>query len=103
MKIDGHYDDEADIAWLRFEGYDPASVVAEETTFGLRELDASGRHVVGLEYWHASKTLPADLLRMLGPPVELAAAARIARYSSHELESRRHRGVRRRGGASRAA
>src|SRR5436309_10309837 len=36
MKIDGHYDPEADIAWLRFEGYDPATVVAEEITTGLR-------------------------------------------------------------------
>ena len=38
MKIDGHYDEKADIAWLRCEDYNPASVVAEETDFGLREL-----------------------------------------------------------------
>lgn len=37
MKIDGHYDREADIAWLRFEGYDPKTVVAVETPAGLRE------------------------------------------------------------------
>src|SRR5215470_13666868 len=30
MKIDGHYDHDADIAWLRFEDYDPNTVVAEE-------------------------------------------------------------------------
>src|SRR5947209_6444311 len=30
MKIDGHYDEKADIAWLRFEDYDPASLVADE-------------------------------------------------------------------------
>jgi len=70
MKIEGHYDKQADIAWLRFEGYDPVTVVAEETEFGLRELDPSDRHLVGLEYWRASDALPADLLRMLpAPPV----------------------------------
>lgn len=72
MRIEGHYDEQADIAWLRFEGYDPASVVAEETEFGLRELDPADRHLVGLEYWRASQTLPADLLRMLpSPPVSV--------------------------------
>jgi uncharacterized protein YuzE len=70
MKIDGHYDEQADIAWLRFEGYNPATVVAEEVEFGLREVDPTDRHVVGLEYRHASGRLPADLLRMLPvPPV----------------------------------
>jgi hypothetical protein len=34
MKIDDHYDERADIAWLRFEGYDPSTVVAGETEFG---------------------------------------------------------------------
>jgi hypothetical protein len=43
MKIDGHYDQNADIAWLRFEGYDSATVVAEETPFGLRELNPADR------------------------------------------------------------
>lgn len=70
MKIDGHYDEHADIAWLRFDDYDPAVVVSEQADFGLRELDPTDRHVVGLEYWHARRTLPADLLRMLpSPPV----------------------------------
>ena len=73
MKIDGHYDQNADIAWLRFEGYDPATVVSEETGFGLRELDRLDRRVVGLEYWRASQTLPRDLLDMLpAPPVGVA-------------------------------
>jgi uncharacterized protein YuzE len=73
MKIDGHYDEQADIAWLRFEGYDPSTVVAEEVEFGLREVDPSDRHVVGLEYWRASERLPAELLRMLPqPPVGVA-------------------------------
>lgn len=74
MKIDGHYDAQADIAWLRFEGYDPATVVAEEVEAGLRELDPETGTTVGLEYWHASTTLPADLLGMLPPP-QLGVAA----------------------------
>jgi uncharacterized protein YuzE len=73
MSIDGHYDPDADIAWLRFEGYDPTSVISEELDFGLREIDPTDRHVVGLEYWHASERLPAELLRMLpAPPVGVA-------------------------------
>jgi uncharacterized protein YuzE len=73
MKIDGHYDEQADIAWLRFEGYDPATVVSEEVEFGLREVDPRDRHVVGLEYWRASERLPSEFLRMLPvPPVGVA-------------------------------
>lgn len=68
MKIDGHYDAQADIAWLRFEGYDPAAVVAEDVSTGLRELDPRTGSTVGLECWNASATLRADLLRMLPPP-----------------------------------
>lgn len=74
MRIDGHYDAEADIAWVRFEGYDPSTVVAEETDSGLRELDPETGKVVGLEFWHASRELPADFLHMLPPPqVEVVA------------------------------
>jgi uncharacterized protein YuzE len=73
MKIDGHYDERADIAWLRFEGYDPGAVIAEEVEFGLRELEPVDRRVVGLEYWRASQVLPAELLRMLpAPPLGVA-------------------------------
>ena len=74
MRIDGHYDAASDIAWLRFDGYDPAAVVAEEVDHGLREIDPATGRVVGLEYWRASKTLPADLLEMLPPP-QLGVAA----------------------------
>jgi uncharacterized protein YuzE len=74
MRIDGHYDAEADIAWVRFENYDPSNAVAEETDVGLRELDPSTGEIVGLEFWEASRKLPADFLRMLPPPqVEIAA------------------------------
>jgi uncharacterized protein YuzE len=73
MRIEGHYYEQADIAWLRFEGYDPTTVVAEEVDFGLRELDPVDRRVVGLEYWRASRTLPADFLKMLpAPPLGVA-------------------------------
>ena len=60
-----HDDQTADIAWLRFEAYDPAAVVAEEVEAGLRELDRGTGETVGLEYWQASATLPADLLSRL--------------------------------------
>jgi uncharacterized protein YuzE len=74
VKIDGHYDQKTDIAWLRFEGYEPATVVSEEASFGLRELDPSDRRVVGLEYWRASQALPRELLDMLpAPPLGVAS------------------------------
>jgi uncharacterized protein YuzE len=74
MRIEGHYDAEADIAWVRFEGYDPHTAVAEETDAGLRELDPGTGEIVGLEFWEARSKLPADFLRMLPPPqVEVAA------------------------------
>lgn len=68
MRIDGHYDRTADIAWLRFEAYDPARVVAEEVEFGLLEKDPDSDAVIGLEYWRASRSLPAAFLAMLPPP-----------------------------------
>jgi uncharacterized protein YuzE len=74
MRIDGHYDPEADIAWLRFEGYDGATVVAEEVETGLREIEPETGQIAGLEYWRASHTLPEDFLRMLPPPGVATAA-----------------------------
>lgn len=68
MKIDGHYDRQADIAWLRFDGYDSSTVIAEETAFGLREVDPASKRLVGLEYWRASERLPAELLQALPAP-----------------------------------
>jgi uncharacterized protein YuzE len=74
MRIEGHYDADADIAWVRFEGYDPGTAVGEETESGLRELDPTTGEVVGLEFWQASTRLPVEFLRMLPPPqVEVAA------------------------------
>jgi uncharacterized protein YuzE len=74
MRIEGHYDAEADIAWVRFEGYDPSTAVGEETDSRLREIDPRTGEVVGLEFWQASSRLPAELLRMLPPP-EIGVAA----------------------------
>lgn len=68
MRIEGHYDRAADIAWLRFEGYDPARAVADEAEFGLVETDPDTSGVVGLEYWRASCTLPEAFLSMLASP-----------------------------------
>jgi hypothetical protein len=53
---------------LRHPAAGGRGVVAEESEFGLREVDPSDRKVVGLEYWRASERLPADLLRMLPAP-----------------------------------
>jgi uncharacterized protein YuzE len=83
VKIDGHYDPQADIAWLRFEGYEPSTGVAEETDFGLRELAAADRQLVGLEYWRTSERLPADLPRCCQPRRSASPAeARSSRRNS---------------------
>lgn len=74
MRIEGHYDPDADIAWVRFEGYDPGTAVGEEIDSGLREVDPATGEVVGLEFWQASNRLPEEFLRMLPPPqIEVAA------------------------------
>jgi hypothetical protein len=64
----GHYDLDADIAWLRFDGWDPARIRVEETEFGLCERDAETGRVLGLEYWSASRRLPEELLGALPAP-----------------------------------
>ena len=69
MVLEGHYDEDADIAWVRLEGYNPKSVTAEEVAFGLRELDSASGRLVGFEFWRASGALPTELLQMLGPPM----------------------------------
>ena len=37
MHIDGHYDPSADIAWLRFEGYDPKTVPEEAGRYRIEQ------------------------------------------------------------------
>ena len=68
VKIDGHYDRHADVAWLRSEDYDSNTVVSEEIEAALREVDPATGRLVGLEYWQASQRLPRDLLAKLRPP-----------------------------------
>jgi hypothetical protein len=73
VKIDGDYDQRADIASLRFAGYDPDSGIGEQTAVGLRELDPVGGRLVGLEFWRASQQLPDELPAMLqAPPLNVA-------------------------------
>lgn len=74
VRFEGHYDKDADIAWVRFEHYDASRAVAEETSSGLREVDPTTGEVVALEFWQASKRLPEALLQMLPPP-EVGIAA----------------------------
>ncbi|MBM3667111.1 MAG: hypothetical protein FJW90_06455 [Actinobacteria bacterium] len=68
MKIDGHFDPDADIAWLRFEGYGPERAHGEEVDFGLRKTDPETGEIIALEYRKASETLPEEFLRMLPQP-----------------------------------
>ncbi len=66
--MDGHYDRDADIAWLRLEGWHADLVEVEHASSGLVERDRDTGRVVGLEYWEASRRLPADLLEALPAP-----------------------------------
>jgi uncharacterized protein YuzE len=66
--MDGHYDRAADIAWLRLEGWDEQRVKVEKTASGLVERDRESGRILGLEYWEASKRLPAELLDALPAP-----------------------------------
>jgi uncharacterized protein YuzE len=75
MTIDGEYDPKADIASLRFEGCNAATVVTERAEYGFRTVDLATRKLVGLTYWQASQNLPSELLAMLPQrPYEAAAA-----------------------------
>ena len=64
----GHYDSSADIAWIRFEGYDGRTAVSEEKPWGLEERDPDTGELVAIEIWQASDHLPAALLSLLPAP-----------------------------------
>lgn len=66
--MDGHYDREADVAWLRFDGWSKDSVAVERTPSGLIERDRATGRIVGLEYWDARRRLPEELLEALPSP-----------------------------------
>jgi hypothetical protein len=48
-RLSGGYDAQADIAWLRFDGYDPGIAVTEKAGYGVRELDIVHRGVTDRE------------------------------------------------------
>ena len=60
--MDGAYDRNAAIAWLRLDGCDPDRVRVEDRPWGPIERDFGSSRIVGLEYWEASERLPAELL-----------------------------------------
>ena len=64
-----YYDRDSDIAY--FEILDARVDHSSEHEWGLLDLDAAGK-VVGAEYWHASRQLPAELLDALPVPPALA-------------------------------
>lgn len=66
--MDGHYDRDTDIAWVRLEGWAKDRVQIEETDHGLIERDRASGRVLGLEFWEASQRLPAELLEALPRP-----------------------------------
>ncbi|MDQ6750504.1 MAG: DUF2283 domain-containing protein [Actinomycetota bacterium] len=66
--MDGHYDRDADIAWLRLEGWDKDRVRVERAQSGLIERDRDGGRVLGLEFWNAHERLPHELLDALPSP-----------------------------------
>jgi uncharacterized protein YuzE len=66
--IAGHYDPDVDIAWIRFEGYNGATAVSSEHSWGLEERDPESGKVVAVEIWRASETLPAGFLSLLPEP-----------------------------------
>lgn len=66
--MDGHYDRDADIAWIRLEGWDKDRLRIERTDSGLIERDRDSGRVVGLEFWNARQRLPHELLDALPSP-----------------------------------
>ena len=66
--MDGHYDRDADIAWVRLEGWDKDRVRVEQTDSGLVERDRGTGKVLGLEFWNAHERLPQELLDALPSP-----------------------------------
>ena len=68
MPFDGHYDRNADIAWIVLPGFDGEHAVGREEAWGLREVDERTGDLVALEFWQASKQLPPALLEALPTP-----------------------------------
>jgi uncharacterized protein YuzE len=75
LTIDGEYDPKADIASLRFEGWNSPTAVTEQAEYGFRTIDPATRKLVGVTYWQASQNLPSELLAMLPERPGAVAAA----------------------------
>ncbi len=73
MKIDGHYDRDADIAWLRFEGYDGSTVVSERPPGACATWTPQRGRWSALSTGARASRPPGELLAMLpAPPVGVA-------------------------------
>jgi uncharacterized protein YuzE len=68
-----YWDRECDIAWIPTGP--AASVVCEETSWGLVDHNEKTGEVTGLEIWDASKIFPAEMLERLPEPGRPGAAA----------------------------
>lgn len=81
------YDREADIAWLRFDGYDGRTARIEELEWGLRDVDPRTGNVVALEFWQASERLPSELLEHLPAPSPTPLRERPAQDETRAVRS----------------
>jgi hypothetical protein len=73
MKIEGHYDKRADMLGCASSATTRRVSSLRQSSLDCGELDPSDRQVVGLEYWHASRPLPDEFLKMLpAPPLGVA-------------------------------
>lgn len=68
MPFDGHYDRDADIAWIVLPGFDGEHAVGHQEPWGVRETDERTGELVALEFWNAARQLPAALLDALPAP-----------------------------------
>lgn len=64
----GHYDDDVDIVWVRFEAYNGETAVSSAHPWGLEERDSESGQVVAVEIWRASERLPPAFLSLLPRP-----------------------------------
>ena len=61
-----YWDRECDIAWIPTAP--TATIVCEETSWGLVDHNEETGEVTGLEVWEASKVIPLELLERMPSP-----------------------------------
>jgi uncharacterized protein YuzE len=71
-----YWDREVDIAWIPTGP--TATIVSEETSWGLVDHNKETGEVTGLEIWDASKVIPVELLERMPEPGKPDAAAAAA-------------------------